>query len=765
MKLPFSKMFRRRKKVSRNERVEKYANHHSKTKSDFYRSMLPRVILGGVFILVAIVLLPPARQSKEVIFKAGEIADREIIAPFDFDVALSPEELEFAKAQAAVAVPPVYVRDRKIEEELAKGLESTLESLADLASTDTLTKEAKLDKIATLLPYLPRSTAKILLSKSVLKEISRAARRYQKQLLANGLIDNSGPIRRADQSVIVVLDGDKEKRVEVRDITDQGRVDRMIREKSLSLFKKNRNKAQVFFELVRANVYPNLILNVEETQKRRNKAMGEVRKFYTVSKNQRIIAKHDKVTKEQENVLKSLEKARASKITKRSPFTLVQMYVGEFLRLAIFLLLFGGYLASYHRKLYNDLFRLSAVFMVMVAYLLFLVAVVRFHLNPYLVPVAFVSLMLTALFNFRLGAVATVMASILIPLLTDFHYNIGFVSLAAGTVGALALKSLQARSHFYKVFLYMSLAYVLGIFGVELGQAEKMQVLYGDCFWGIAVAFFSSVSVMFLLPIFENIFNLTTRFTLLELTDLNKPILKRLNMEAHGTYHHSMLIGNIVDSVAQEVGADPLKTRVMAYYHDIGKIFKPEYYAENQDSDFNKHEKITPKMSSLILLAHVKDGVELAREEKLPDIVIDAIREHHGTTVMAYFYQKALETDSHSSVNRDDFRYPGPKPRSKESAILMLADTVEAACRSLKAPTAAHIRNMVEKLIDARAQEGQLDESGLTLNELAKIKEKFISLLTGIYHKRVAYPGQEKEEGEKNAIVAKPLGEKHRVAE
>ena len=174
-------------------------------------------------------------------------------------------------------------------------------------------------------------------------------------------------------------------------------------------------------------------------------------------------------------------------------------------------------------------------------------------------------------------------------------------------------------------------------------------------------------------------------------------------------------------------------------------MFKPEYFAENQNGGFNKHEKITPQMSALILVSHVKDGVELAREEKLPQLVIDGIREHHGTSVMAYFYQKALETDSHSSVNKDDFRYPGPKPQSRESGLLMCADSVEAAVRSLKDPAPAHIRNMVTKLVDARAQEGELDESDLTLSDLNVIKEKFITILTGIYHKRIAYPGQEEE--------------------
>ena len=267
------------------------------------------------------------------------------------------------------------------------------------------------------------------------------------------------------------------------------------------------------------------------------------------------------------------------------------------------------------------------------------------------------------------------------------------------------------------------------------------------------------MATVFLLPVFEQVFNRTSRFTLLELTDLNKPILKRLNMEAQGTYHHSMLLGNLVDAIATEIGADALRARVMAYYHDIGKIFKPEYFAENQEPGFNKHEKITAQMSALILVSHVKDGVELARQEKLPEVIVEGIREHHGTTVMAYFYQQALETDSHASVNRDDFRYPGPRPRSREAAILMCADTVEAAVRSLRDPTPAQIRAMVSRLVDARAAESELDDSGITLHELGVVRERLISMLTTVYHRRVAYPGQEAPPRDDNRTIRESLAE------
>jgi putative nucleotidyltransferase with HDIG domain len=293
------------------------------------------------------------------------------------------------------------------------------------------------------------------------------------------------------------------------------------------------------------------------------------------------------------------------------------------------------------------------------------------------------------------------------------------------------------------VFAFVAGAYIVGIVAVELGEATSWRAIGTHMLWGGLNGFVTSAATVFLLPVFEQAFNRASRFTLLELTDLNKPILKRLNLEASGTYHHSMLLGNLVDAIANDIGADPLRARVMAYYHDIGKIFKPEYFAENQEAGFNKHEKITPQMSALILVSHVKDGVELARQEKLPEVIVDGIREHHGTTVMAYFYQKALETDSHASVNRDDFRYPGPRPRTREAAILMCADSVEAAVRSLDDPAPAQIRAMVTRIVDSRAQEGELDLSGITLHELNVIKEKLIAMLSTIYNKRVAYPGQD----------------------
>jgi putative nucleotidyltransferase with HDIG domain len=753
---PLAKVFRRKKKVSRNERAGKFSSKFI-LRSDYSQGLIPRLVLVVLFTVCGVLLLQPTQRSKEIDFKAGDVADKDIIAPFNIQVPLPAQELKLKRASASLSVPPVYVRGRNVELDLARDLSALLDTVTAIVNIDTLTVEERGQRVGAWLPSLPENTLRTAASPAAFKTINKAAREYQREIFARGLIDNASIIRRNNYRELTVVDGTREQIRNVNDVLEQGRLEQVIREEALARFGADRDKAQVFLELVRGHALPNLLYNVDETDRRRDAATGKVQDYFIVSKNESIIHKHDKVTEEQERILTALEKARATQQTSRSPLMLFSLYTAETIRLILFCVLFGAYLYVFHRRIYKDFTSVSAVFSVMLLYVVLLAVVVKFNLSPYLIPVPFTAIMLAALFDYRLGLVSAVFAAVLIPLVTSFEPNVGFVAMLAGAVGVIGIERMRSRSHVFSIFLHISAAYVLGIVSLELGQAEDLTEIVKKAFWGVGNGLFSSAAVMFLLPVFEGIFNRTSRFTLLELTDLNKPILKRLNMAAHGTYHHSMLLGNLVDAAATDIGADPLKARVMAYYHDVGKICKPEYFAENQDGAFNKHEKITPQMSALILVSHVKDGVELAREEKLPDIVVDAIKEHHGTTVMAYFYQKALETDSHSSLKKDDFRYPGPRPRSKESGLLMLADTVEAAVRSLKNPTPAHIRNMVTKLIDTRAQEGELDHSGLTLNDLHRIKEKFISILTGIYHKRIAYPGQEEEEETPSVPVAKPV--------
>jgi len=264
-------------------------------------------------------------------------------------------------------------------------------------------------------------------------------------------------------------------------------------------------------------------------------------------------------------------------------------------------------------------------------------------------------------------------------------------------------------------------------------------------------------------PTFEWIFNITTDIKLLELSNLDLPVLRQLALEAPGTYHHSIVMGTIAEAAAEKVGANPLFLRVAALYHDIGKVRKSEYYVENQ-RELNKHDSLNPRMSALIIMNHVKEGMEVAKMLRLPSDIADMIPQHHGTRLITYFYKKAkdMENPEIEQVKEEDYRYPGPKPQTKEGAILMLADATEAASRTLTEPSPARIRNMINTLFRAIFEDGQLDESNLTMKDLNLIADAFVRKLESVFHHRIAYPGYEfnKDEKAKPASDGQDLPEK-----
>ncbi len=255
-----------------------------------------------------------------------------------------------------------------------------------------------------------------------------------------------------------------------------------------------------------------------------------------------------------------------------------------------------------------------------------------------------------------------------------------------------------------------------------------------------------SIIVIGILPVFEYLFKTVTNISLLELADFNHPILKRMTLEAPGTYHHSLVVGNLSEAACAAVGAHALLARIGAYYHDIGKVQKPDYFSENQEVTESKHDTLSPTMSKMVIMNHVRDGVELAKKYKLNPRLIDFISQHHGNSLVYYFYRRALETlEEDQEIKEEGFRYPGPKPNSKETAIVLLADSTEAACHALKDPTPAKIEELVHKIINNKFIDGQLDECDLKLKDLEKISSVFIRILSGIYHGRVNYPESKKK--------------------
>ena len=363
--------------------------------------------------------------------------------------------------------------------------------------------------------------------------------------------------------------------------------------------------------------------------------------------------------------------------------------------------------------------------------------------------------------------VALVYCAILAPLLGIMFENnmlVVIYSLLGSIVGAHGVRHCTSRGTVYAAGLkisIVSLALALS-FQTFNNAIFTTQTLY-VAFFAILSGFISAGFVSSFIPLVETLFQYTTDIKLLELANLNSPVLRELMVKAPGTYHHSVVVGNLVESAAESIGANPLLARVAAYYHDIGKAAKPLYFIENQAGEENRHDKLTPSMSALILISHIKEGAELAREKRLGQPIIDIIRQHHGTALIKFFYERAksLAVVSGQVVEEKDFRYPGPKPQTREAGIVMLADCVEAASRTLVNPTPDRIQGLVQKLINNVFIDGQLDECELTLKNLHEIARSFTGILNGIFHHRIDYPepadkgGDRPRKTESRELIAK----------
>jgi putative nucleotidyltransferase with HDIG domain len=368
------------------------------------------------------------------------------------------------------------------------------------------------------------------------------------------------------------------------------------------------------------------------------------------------------------------------------------------------------------------------------------------RLIMYAVPLASCAMLAALLIDIHTAIVFSVIVSLLsgIWLVNPYYAVFNFAACMTGAFGVIRCRR---RSAIWKAGLFVGGVCVFTAFTIQLLQGQLLSL---DTPVVLVFAFFNGLIVTTLvsalLPLLEYLFKVTTDISLLELLDLNQPLMRDLLVEAPGTYHHSIIVGNLVESAAEAVAVNPLLARVSAYYHDIGKIKMPEYFVENQGMPVSRHEKLTPRMSSLILMSHVKEGIELAKKHKLPESIIHIIQQHHGTSVMTYFYEKAKEqlADAVSPLTENDFRYPGPKPQTRVAALVLMADAVEAASRAeLSDPTPARISVLVDRIINRFFLDGQLDSCELTLKDLREIKSHFVFLLNSMFRKRINYPGFE----------------------
>jgi putative nucleotidyltransferase with HDIG domain len=356
-----------------------------------------------------------------------------------------------------------------------------------------------------------------------------------------------------------------------------------------------------------------------------------------------------------------------------------------------------------------------------------------------------------------ISLIINIASAVTISVLTNNNFSSGLIFFIGGVLASILVMDVRRRTSFISAGFLVGIAQAIIVLVFEHFDIHEPSRYLAFILNGII----SSMFVLGTLPIFEYLFKTMTNISLLELADFNQPLLQRLVLEAPGTYHHSLIVGNLSEAACRAVNTNALLSRIGAYYHDIGKLEKPEYFSENQLIETSKHDAVSPTISKLIIMNHVKEGMDLARRHKLNPILRDFISEHHGTSLVYYFYRRALESQEkeHQDIKEEGFRYPGPKPKSKETAIVLLADSVEAASRSLREPTPANVADLVHKIINNKFIDGQLDECELTLKDLEKIAAVFIRILSSIYHSRITYP--EKAKSSENNHTKSPKENSH----
>lgn len=479
-----------------------------------------------------------------------------------------------------------------------------------------------------------------------------------------------------------------------------------------------------------SEIKPNFFYDKEKTEELQNEAKRKAP--VVIKKDQTVVKEGEPVTKEQIDILQKL-----GLLNSQDKFEWY-IYVSLGTLILFILALQWFYIKKYYRDIYNDTSKLILInILTCISVLLARVL----SIVPFLIPLACVPMLFTLLIDNRVSLVINGLNCILISCAVEFNVEITLLAIINAMIGSIILKRMQQRNDILYSALSIAVVNVIMTFSAGFLLSNNTIDVAKKASFTFLGSIISGVLTIGFLPFFESIFDIVTTIKLLELSNPNNALLKKILMEAPGTYHHSVLVGNLAEVAAEEVGGNPVLARVASYYHDVGKIKRPYFFKENQLGNDNPHSKINPNLSTLIITAHVKDGVELAKEYKIPKSIIDIIEQHHGTTLVKYFYiTMKNSSENPEEVNEENFRYPGPKPETKEAAIIMLADSVEAAVRSISEPTKGKIEEMVNNIIKTRLNEGQLDNCNLTLKDLDKIREAFIKVLMGIYHQRIEYP-------------------------
>jgi hypothetical protein len=708
---------------------------------DLEPSPLPREVafhaarwgLLAALAVLTYILYPVAGGFDVPMPEVGEVSQREVLAPFDFVVRKSSGEIEREAAALAATVPPIYRYDAAARDSVLAHADQLFAALAGAHTAEEAVGAAQREGIR-----LNPTEAAYLLAGRRLEQFRTAVRTVLRRELARG-VPAPGTVEAERHTSLLIRRGDSE-RVVPRDsvLTYQRFLD------GRSINHPDPNSALgngVYVKLLAGLFRPTLIGDPGETERLRGELRASVDSVKdSVRANERIVDKNEVVTSEVRERLLALrgEQLRRGGGGEGSLLGIL----GQALANALVLSAFWLVLMLYRTQTYAD-FRQMLVLTLLLALVVIGAAVNRQLISeaPELIPIPFAAMLITVMFSGRVAIVAALVLAVLIS--TQAVYggtDALFIAFVGGVAAALSVRVIRRRSQVLMSVAAITAAFVLAdvVVGLRAGQAVT-EIGLGGLAGGMN-ALVSAALVLIALPIFESMARVTTDFTLLELSDPSRALLRRLATEAPGTYAHSVAMANLCEAACNAIGADGLLARVGCYYHDIGKLKKPQFFVENQTAGVNPHDKLKPDVSAAIIRNHVREGLALAEEHKLPEVVKAFIPEHHGTMEISYFLDRARMRTSSPEIRLDEYRYPGPRPRSVETAVTMLADGVEAAVRVLDEPTPEKVQEAIDHLVAQRIAAGQLDEAPVTLAQLDRIKREFARVLSGVYHNRIDYP-------------------------
>jgi cyclic-di-AMP phosphodiesterase PgpH len=696
-----------------------------------------------IWVLILAVLtyvsFPSSATDLAPLLRIGALADRDVAAPFDFVVNKTDEEIKGEADELASSAKPIYQFQQRVYDSLTSAMHGFFTELEAGASDGTagLSRVARTHGVSLTsgeISYLGKGGRR--------RALGRAFDDLFAQTLAQGVVA-AGALQSEESAQLIVRRGGGELPVARDQVLTFNQY--LLRSKAVHPDPGSSVGDVIYLKLVRHFFRPTLVLNEAETQRRRTELMGSVEPSkYVVRQGERIVSAREVVSAPAYEKLVALhnELVRRGAATSRS----IGGVVGPILRTALILCVFWVLMLFYRRETYREQRQVTLVALLFAATLLGAAAVARTRAieHPELIPLPFLAMTLTVLFNGRVSMIGAMIISAVIGTQPVFHDTPAlFLCFTGGVTAALSVKSLRRRTHLYAAVLITGAGYLAGALALGLtGNWHLVEIATTTAF-GMANGLVSASLTILLLPLAETLTHITTDLTLLELSDPSRPLLRRLSLEAPGTYAHSVAMANLVEAACNRIGANGLLGRVGCYYHDIGKLGNPAYFVENQARGANPHDRIPPGQSAEIIKRHVTLGLELAAEARLPDVVAAFIPEHHGTTEITYFFDRAKkqgEGGGTGSPKRDDYRYPGPRPRSVETAITMLADSVEASLRVIDDLTPGKIEGAIDQIVKGKLAAGQLDEAPMTLQQLDQVKAEFVRVLAGMHHNRIDYP-------------------------